>query len=59
MQSISSSLGQDQATAANITNSGDNQQPTTTYTRTVSAVHEHAVTSAAIREQPTDEAGKP
>ena len=59
MQTISSSQGQDQATATNITNPGDNQQPTTTSTRTVSAVHEHAITSAAIREQPTDEAGKP
>ena len=59
MQTISSSLSQDQATAANITNPEDNQQPTTTPTRTVSAVHEHASTLAAIGEQPTNEAGKP
>ena len=58
MQTISSSLAQDQATAANVTNPEDSQQPSTTFTRTVSTVHEHAITSAAIGEQPTDEAGK-
>ena len=59
MQTISSSQGQDQATAANITNPEGNQRSSTAFTRTVSAAYEHAITSAAIREQPTDEAGKP
>ena len=60
MQPISSSSqGHDQAAAADITNPKDNQQLNTASTRAVSVTHGHASTSAAIREQLTDEADMP
>ena len=55
----SSSQGHDQAAAADITNPKDNQQLNTASTRAVSVTHGHASTSAAIREQLTDEADMP
>ena len=55
----SSSQGQDQAAAADITNPKDNQQLNTASTRAVSVTHGHASTSAAIREHLTDEADMP
>lgn len=48
------SQSQGQAAASNIDKAEKSQHPSTAYARVVSATHEHASTSAATRELPTE-----